>query len=217
MGHVFTEIELSHPRQPELSPVKVTTLADTGALLLCLPEHTETDEPEGSTLCKACGLCCTGHFFTQASLRPAEITTAQNLGLTVLQFNDPKEPGFSLPCPLWQDQCTIYAHPQKPHVCKAFQCKLLKEIQDGETALASALTVVRQAKEMIHELRALLPDRPGVSFRERLLEYVKELKQSATSTESGVAFRLKAGVLLIYFEQRFGVTGFFNKPEEKAP
>jgi len=39
MGHVFAEIELSNPRQPELSPVQVTALADTGALLLCLPEH----------------------------------------------------------------------------------------------------------------------------------------------------------------------------------
>ena len=39
MGHVFAEIKLSNPRQPELSPVQVTALADTGALLLCLPEH----------------------------------------------------------------------------------------------------------------------------------------------------------------------------------
>jgi len=30
---------LSNPRQPELSPVKVNALADTGALMLCLPEY----------------------------------------------------------------------------------------------------------------------------------------------------------------------------------
>jgi len=39
MGHVFADIELSNPRTTELSPVKVKALADTGALMLCIPEH----------------------------------------------------------------------------------------------------------------------------------------------------------------------------------
>jgi clan AA aspartic protease len=39
MGHVFAEIELSNPRQTALSPVTVQALADTGALMLCIPEH----------------------------------------------------------------------------------------------------------------------------------------------------------------------------------
>ena len=39
MGHIFTEIELSNPREQELSAVRVSALADTGALMLCIPEH----------------------------------------------------------------------------------------------------------------------------------------------------------------------------------
>lgn len=39
MGHVFADIELSNPKQPELTPMKVSALADTGALMLCIPEH----------------------------------------------------------------------------------------------------------------------------------------------------------------------------------
>ena len=39
MGHIFTEIELSNPREQALTPLKVTALADTGALMLCIPEH----------------------------------------------------------------------------------------------------------------------------------------------------------------------------------
>ena len=39
MGHVFADIELSNPRQQDLTPLKVNALADTGALLLCIPEH----------------------------------------------------------------------------------------------------------------------------------------------------------------------------------
>ena len=39
MGHVFAEIELSNPKQPDLVPVNVSALADTGALMLCIPGH----------------------------------------------------------------------------------------------------------------------------------------------------------------------------------
>ncbi len=39
MGHVFAEIGLSNPGQPDLSIVKVKALVDTGALMLCIPEH----------------------------------------------------------------------------------------------------------------------------------------------------------------------------------
>src|SRR3990167_5074945 len=39
MGHVFAEIELSNPKKPDLNPIRVRALADTDALMLCIPEH----------------------------------------------------------------------------------------------------------------------------------------------------------------------------------
>jgi clan AA aspartic protease len=39
MGHVFADIELSNPRQPALTAVRARALADTGALMLCIPGH----------------------------------------------------------------------------------------------------------------------------------------------------------------------------------
>lgn len=39
MGHAFADLELSNPRTPSLQPVRVRALADTGALMLCIPEH----------------------------------------------------------------------------------------------------------------------------------------------------------------------------------
>ena len=38
MGHVFAQIELSNPRQEDRTPIAVTAMADTGALMLCIPE-----------------------------------------------------------------------------------------------------------------------------------------------------------------------------------
>ena len=39
MGHVFADIELSNPRQPEMQALRTKALADTGALMLSIPEH----------------------------------------------------------------------------------------------------------------------------------------------------------------------------------
>jgi len=42
MGHVQTEIVLVNPRRPELEPMTVTALVNTGAVSLCIPEHIQT-------------------------------------------------------------------------------------------------------------------------------------------------------------------------------
>ncbi|MBK5963097.1 clan AA aspartic protease [Thiocystis minor] len=39
MGHLFADITLSNPRKPELNPITLQALVDTGALMLCIPEH----------------------------------------------------------------------------------------------------------------------------------------------------------------------------------
>src|SRR5438046_1880672 len=41
MGLVNAEVMLRNPRKPELEPVKVTVLVDSGALHLCVPEHVQ--------------------------------------------------------------------------------------------------------------------------------------------------------------------------------
>jgi len=39
MGHIFAEIKLRNPRNPGLTAIITQALADTGALMLCIPEH----------------------------------------------------------------------------------------------------------------------------------------------------------------------------------
>ncbi len=39
IGHAFADIELSNPRNPALTPIASRALADTGALVLCIPDH----------------------------------------------------------------------------------------------------------------------------------------------------------------------------------
>jgi len=167
----------------------------------------ETKGSQGNILCKSCGLCCTGHLFIWTKLRSAELDSARELGLNVFG-SDPSQRGFSQPCPAWQGECTIYASPHYPHFCRTYKCKLLKEVLDENTQLSDALIVVQQAKEMIHEVEALLPGSPNINFRARLVAQLEE------NENTDLEFRRKAHALLILYEKVFGVKDLVDKPNE---
>lgn len=164
-------------------------------------------ENRANILCKSCGLCCTGHLFIWAKLRPGELDPAEALGMTVFR-SDPNQRGFSQPCPLWQGQCTIYDSPHYPHVCRAYQCKLLKQVIAEATPLSDALRTVEQAKAMIDELEALLPASTHANFREHL---VAELEARPGPNPAEAEFRRKAEALLAFYEQVFGVDDLVEK------
>ena len=166
----------------------------------------QTNESPPTTLCKSCGLCCTGHLFIWAKLRSAELDSAQALGLHVIR--DPRQRGFSQPCPLWDGVCTVYTSPHYPRFCHTYKYKLLKELLEENIPLPEALTVVQQAMEMIQELETFLPASSEISFRERL---VAHMEQGNTDPE----FKLKANALLVFFEKHFGVNDFFDKIQEE--
>ena len=174
----------------------------------------ETNESQASTLCKSCGLCCTGHLFIRTKLRSGEMDSAQALGLNVLR-SDPRLRGFSQPCPLWHGQCTIHNSPQYPRFCGTYQCKLLKEMLEEITPLPHALTVIEQAKGMIHELQALLPDSATLNFRERLVAHLEKLEETAPQDQADLEFRRKADALLTFYREVFGVNDVVDPPEEE--
>src|SRR5215213_6842253 len=132
----------------------------------------ETNQSQGNILCKSCGLCCTGHLFIWTKLRSAELDAAEELGLNVFR-SVPSERGFNQPCPLWQGQCTVYSSPHYPHFCRTYKCKLLKKLLDETVSLPDALTSIAGAKELIHEVEALLPPSASTNFRERLVEHLE--------------------------------------------
>jgi hypothetical protein len=165
----------------------------------------QTDESPATTLCKSCGLCCTGHLFVWSKLRSAELDSAQALGLNVIR--EPNQRGFNQPCPLWDGVCTVYTSPHYPRFCRTYKCKLLKGVIEENIALPESLTVIQQAKEMIEELETLLPASPNISFRERL---VTHMEYGNTDPD----FQAKADALLIFFEKQFGINDFFDKPRD---
>ena len=158
---------------------------------------------EATTLCKACGLCCTGHLFSWVRLKATELAPLETLGMTVIR-NDPRQRGFLQPCPMWNGTCAIYDSPNYPRGCDSYKCKLFRELLDESLELERALRMVKQAMVKIRSVEKLLPPSAHASFRERLVE---QLERAGSTAE----FRSKAGELLAYFDHQFGVNDFLQK------
>ena len=170
------------------------------------------DLEAASHLCKACGLCCTGHLFNWTKLRSAELDSLESLGVRVLR-SVPSQRGFNQPCPLWQGQCTIYTSESYPHFCRSYRCSLLKKLLDETTTLHESLNLVEQTKALIQEVEMLLPDSPNLNFRERLAEHIEALEDhKGPDWRISMKFRDKADALLMLYENVFGVTDVIEMP-----
>jgi hypothetical protein len=174
----------------------------------------DVGEPQANILCKACGLCCTGHLFSWTKLRSTELDSIESLGLKVIR-SIPSQRGFNQPCPLWKGQCTIYASSSYPHSCRTYKCTLLKKVLDETITLPEALSLVEQTKGMIQDLEALLPDSLSPNFRERLAAQMEALRNlTETTKEKDLEFQQKANVLLALYEKVFGVKDVVEMPPD---
>ena len=171
----------------------------------------EANESPATILCKSCGLCCSGHLFAWVRLNANELDPSEALGLNVIR-SDPRQRGFTQPCPLWNGICTVYTSPNYPRSCGTYKCITLRRLLDEDIQLPDALTVVQETLQMISELELLLPASPAISFRERLIAHKEYLEESAERRQETKEqeFLLKADELLHRYEDRFGVDDFID-------
>lgn len=171
----------------------------------------EASESQATVLCKSCGLCCSGHLFAWVRLNANELDRSEALGLNVIR-NDPRQRGFTQPCPLWNGICTVYTSPDYPRSCGTYKCKVLRELLDENISLPNTLAVIQETLEMIRDLESLLPAPQAISFRERLIAYKETLEKLSEQDRGDVEneFLTKTEVLLTRYEDRFGVDDFID-------
>ncbi|KAB2645640.1 MAG: YkgJ family cysteine cluster protein [Verrucomicrobia bacterium] len=107
-----------------------------------------------SKLCPTCGLCCNGVLFGDVELqRDDDAKLLAKLGVEV--FRKGRKTAFSQPCDcLVKGLCTIYAN--RPKRCAAFDCGLLKRVQNEEVSAVAALKKIAEAKRRAAEVLKLL-------------------------------------------------------------
>lgn len=98
------------------------------------------------SLCVQCGLCCDGSLFADVELRgETEAIEVEAMGLEVEE-----EDGRELliqPCRALRGmKCGLYAH--RPECCRTFECRLLKQFNNGDVNLSSAIRVVKRLRAL---------------------------------------------------------------------
>jgi len=175
-----------------------------------MTDPANTNESTSNILCKSCGLCCSGHLFAWVRLNASELSPAESLGLKVIR-NDPRQRGFTQPCPLWDGMCTVYASADYPRTCKTYKCIVLRRLLDDDISLPDALAVIQETLDLIREIEPLLPASTAISFRERLITHKEFLESKAGEQEEvNAEFLHKTEILLSYYEDRFGVDDFID-------
>ncbi|MCC7119842.1 MAG: hypothetical protein IT310_15055 [Anaerolineales bacterium] len=162
---------------------------------------------QSQTLCKACGLCCSGHLFSWVRLNANELDKVENLGLKVIR-NDPRQRGFLQPCPVWQNGiCTVYKSPDYPSSCRKYKCVVLRKLLDDEIDFPNAMNQIEETLNLIREIEGLLPKSPAIGFREQLLDFVSGLYPGLADESELLR---KVTQLLGWYERRFGVDDFVD-------
>jgi Fe-S-cluster containining protein len=132
-----------------------------------------TTPPPGSdatALCLACGFCCDGTLHTHTVLLLEEVNAATDVGLVVDVVHD--KPAFQQPCTMFRDgSCSIYE--RRPHVCRRYECALLKRTIGGEFTLEQALQVVGISQKQFGVFRSRVPN------ADSFMRYLKELEAGA--------------------------------------
>jgi uncharacterized protein len=105
-------------------------------------------------LCPKCGLCCNGVLFADVRLQPGDSARRLiELGLSLKKKAG--RPAFPQPCACFDGTlCRIYA--ERPAYCRAFECGLLKRIQNGEMNADAALRKISGAKRLADKVRQWL-------------------------------------------------------------
>ena len=169
----------------------------------CHMPTTPTPADDAEALCLACGLCCDGSLFLWAKLRPNEMKPAADAGLPVF-MDAPPQRGFTQPCPMWHGVCGLYGQAAYPHACRSYRCKLLKQLQNSDIPLASAIQTVDQTRADMAALLAALDGagfaKPGAGLRQRLVHLLEH------PHEYPPALQAPAKDLLQHIETVYGVT-----------
>lgn len=118
------------------------------------PMTKNSAEQSAQSLCLACGLCCDGTIFSQVTLKPEDdVAPLEANGVHILIDGNARV--FKQPCAAHKN-CVCTAYADRPHNCRSYQCKLLKQFKENEISIDEALRIIRIAVAKIAEVKRQL-------------------------------------------------------------
>ena len=171
-----------------------------------------------SNLCLACGLCCSGVLFSTVEVRAEELHLVPAADLNLQRRRDKHV--FSLPCPVHrEDRCTVY--PQRPAICRQYECGLLRDHQAGRIGLPEALKIVAETRQRAREITSRLPSTDdGRALGLRLRDLADEMRADPGGPPSAGELLLDGVVLSqmirTHFVRRKPDAGPMSGPDQPA-
>jgi uncharacterized protein len=122
-------------------------------------------------LCTSCGLCCDGSLFADIELKNRRESLAlESFGLAVEDGDDAEL--LMQPCgALKGTRCSIYHY--RPTCCRSFECRLLRDVEEGKRTITDAREIVRQTRDLIEQIERRIGSKAGrkhLPLKERFLE-----------------------------------------------
>ena len=158
---------------------------------------------DGGALCRTCGLCCRGVWFSHVKLDESEIESARRVGLSIEIVDDQSQ--FQQPCVLHDGKgCTAY-QTWRPRRCVEYRCSLLNRFDAGEVTFDEArrhvITARAIADRVQNEAGPIAGGLLGSAFLNRLEATpggdIKGVPPLSPMT------KLDAVALRIYFDKHF--------------
>lgn len=163
-----------------------------------------SDSKAAQDLCVACGLCCTGVWFSHVNLEADEADKARAAGLEVEVVDG--LPRSLQSCAAHRDgRCSAYGT-WRPNACVDFKCKLLADFEEGQWTLEQAIGHVRAARGMAARIHSELGETPrGLLGKRFLMRVANEHagKEPAVGPVFSPAAQLDAVALNRYYEKYF--------------
>ena len=168
----------------------------------------ESDLDAISHLCRKCGLCCNGALFENVQLQPGDDRRRlAELGFEL--WRKGRKRCFAQPCHALDGTiCRVYG--ARPNRCRAFICRLLKRVRDGEIQVSTALRTIRQARRLQREVEKLGMNLgasdPHLPLMERYAQAISQpIDLTSGSNEKNQHGKLLAAMnrLMIFLSQKF--------------
>ncbi len=166
---------------------------------------TDKNSPD---LCTKCGVCCDGTFFDEAMIQPSDLNPVTEK-LDLLRKDGKIK--IKLPCSHHINyRCTIYE--QRPWVCRAYECKLLKECKQGKVDEGEAIEVINTLKSAVEEIDEILEKAGIPKGRLGVHKRITALEEQSLTEMTLTEYRKANGPLLIKYRllqklltERFGI------------
>ena len=118
-------------------------------------------------LCTDCGICCDGTLFSSVALEPADVATARQHRLPLLETRS--EYALELPCAALRGVlCGI--DEDRPEACAEYACELRIRVEERRLSVARARAIIDETRTLRARVAAICGTTPWWVARRSAIE-----------------------------------------------